>query len=474
MSGIKEYKEMAKAWIDENKDEFEQISKYIWSHPELGLEEYEAAEKLTEVLRKNGFSVETDISGMATAFIATYGSGKPVIGYNAEYDGLPGLSQRAGGTEKEALIAGAPGHGCGHNILGVAEVLGAIAVKRVMEEKHIKGTIKVFGSPAEEICIGKPFMARDGYYKGVDCFIDWHPFYYNKAHYDVCSAYFSIKYHFKGKTAHGNSPWHGRSALDAALLASHGIEMLREHYEPAAADRANTVNYTFSDAGPEFPNVVPDHTTMWCVGRFTDSAMMEDVIARIDQCTKAGALATETGVEKEIISKTHEKIPNRTLSKMVYDNFLELGAPEFTEEEQEKARQMQIADGIRPKGLDTKIMEFGTSDTVLCDTSEFSWNAPYATFWMTLAPEGGWHNWKVTSCAGSSIGMKTLRQAGKLLAVSGLSVLDDPELLAAAAKEWKERMDGRVYRCLIPEEVKPCIGINKETMDKYRKLYGTE
>lgn len=474
MSDIKEYKERAKAWIDENKEEFENISRYIWSHPELGLEEYEASEKLTEVLHKYGFTVTRGAAGMPTAFVAAYGGGKPVIAYNAEYDCLPGLSQTAGGTKKEAVVAGAPGHGCGHSLIGTAAVLGAIALKQVMEENHMEGTVKVFGSPAEEICIGKPFMARAGCYEGVDCFLDWHPFYYNKAHYDTCNAYFSIKYHFKGKTAHGNSPWHGRSAFDAALLAAHGIEMLREHYEPAPAEQANTVNYTFPDAGPEIPNVVPDHTTMWCVGRFTTAEMLEDVVERIDRCAEAGALATQTRVEKEIISKTHEKIPNKVLSRMIYDNFIELGAPVYTEEEQELVKRMLVSDGAPPKGLDTEIQEFGTSGTVLCDTSEFSWNAPYATFWMTAAPEGGWHNWRVTSCAGSSIGMKALCQAAKLLAVSGLSVLDDPELLAEAAKEWKERLNGRVYRCLIPEEVKPCLGINKAVMDKYRKFCVTE
>lgn len=405
---------------------------------------------------------------MPTAFIASWGSGNPVIGYNAEYDCLPGLSQKAGSPVKEPVTPGAPGQGCGHNILGAAEVLGVIALKEMMEKEQMPGTIKIFGSPAEEICVGKPFMARDGHYDGIDAFLDWHPFYYNKAHYDTCGAYFSIKYHFKGKTAHGNQPWFGNSTLDAALLASHGIEMLREHYEPAASDRANTVNYTFPEVGPEIPNVVPDKTTMWCVGRFTTSEVMEDVIQRIDNCVAAGAMATGTQYEKEILAMTHEKIPNKALSKMIYKNFAELGAPEFTAEEQELARKMQIADGFEPKGLDTELMEFGTSGTVLCDTSEFSWNAPYATFWMTAAPEGGWHNWKVASCVGSSIGDKTLLQAGKLLAVNGLSLLEDKTLLEEAKKEWAERMNGRTYRCLIPDEVAPCLGINQKTMEKYR------
>ena len=356
MSTIEEMKEEIKSWIDENKEEFINISHHLFSHPELGLEEFESQKQLTDVLRKYGFTVEIGVAGMPTAFVATYGSGKPVIGFNAEYDCLPGLSQKAGSAVKEPVIAGAPGQGCGHNILGTAEVLGAIALKLKMESEQLKGTIKVFGSPAEEICVGKPFMAREGCYEGVDCFLDWHPFYFNKAHYDTCGAYFSIKYYFKGKQAHGNAPWEGRSSLDAALLAGQGIEMLREHYEPAASDRGNTVNYTFPHVGPEIANVVPADTTMWVVGRFTTSEIMEDVIDRIDDCVRAGCMATETTFKKEVLAETHEKIPNRELSKMIYDNFCELGTPSFTEEEQELARQMQINDGVEPKGLDTELM----------------------------------------------------------------------------------------------------------------------
>lgn len=471
MEKLSEYKNLIIKWIDENKEQFEKIAHHLFEHPELGLEEFESAKQLTDILEEYGFMVEKGVSEMPTAFVASYGNGKPVIGFNAEYDCLPGLSQKAGSSKKEPVIEGAPGQGCGHNILGTAEVLGAIALSQLLREKNIPGTIKVFGSPAEEICVGKPFMARDGYYEDVDCFLDWHPFYYNKAHFDTCGAYFSIKYHWKGKQAHGNAPWNGRSSLDAALLAAQGIEMLREHYEPAASDRGNTINYTFPHVGPEIANVVPENTTMWVVGRFTTSELMEDVIERVDRCVQAGAMATETTFEKEILCETHEKIPNKTLSKMVYDNFVELGAPDFTKEEQELARQMQINDGVEPKGLDTEIMEFGTSGTVLCDTSEFSWCAPYATFWMTAAPEGGWHNWKVASCVGSSIGNKTMIHAGKLMAINGLTAITNSSLLEKATQEWKERMNGRKYHCLIPDEVKPCNGINKNTMEKYRRLY---
>lgn len=464
----KQLKDKLIKWIDENKEEFETIAKYIWDNPELGLEEYKASERLTSVLEKYGFHVERNISQMPTAFIAAYGEGSPVIAYNAEYDALPGLSQKGFYNKKEALREGAPGHGCGHNILGTAEIFGAIALSKVMEEEHLRGTIQVFGSPAEELCVGKPFMARDGYYKNADVFLDWHPWSYNKAHYDTCGAYFNIKYHFKGKSCHGNSPWQGRSALDAAMLTGTAIEYLREHYEPAAPDRGNTINYTFSDTGPEFPSVVPDRATLWCIGRFNTSEQLSDAMRRVDKCAEAGALATETELEKELISVSHEKIPNKTLSKVIYDNFVELGTPEFTEEEQKLAKEMQQADGYKPTGLDRELMDFGTSGTVLCDTSEFSWNAPYATFWMTAAPDGAWHNWKVVSCVGSSIGMRTMVHAAKLLAVSGLELFERPEIIEQAKKEWQERMDGREFHSLLPEDMKPPLGINAAVMEKYR------
>lgn len=463
-----EYKLEADDWINKHQEEFCNIADYLWEHPELGLEEYEAAYKLASALEKYGFEVKKGIAGMPTAFIASYGSEGPVIGFNAEYDCLPGLSQKSFTDHKVPIREGAPGHGCGHNLLGTAEVLSAIALRFILEEKKIPGTIRVYGSPAEELCVGKPFMAREGCYDDVDCFLDWHPWSYNKAHYDTCGAYFNIKYHFKGKGCHGNSPWQGRSALDAAMLAGMAIEFLREHYEPAAADKANTINYTFSDTGPEFPSVVPDRATLWCIGRFNTSKLLEEMIGRVDQCAKAGALATDTLIEKEYITASHEKIPNITLSKVVYDNFTELGAPEFTDEEQNMARAMQKEDGYEESGLDTSLMEFGTSGTVLCDTSEFSWKAPYATFWMTAAPEGGWHNWKVASCVGSSIGRKTMLQASRVLTAAGIDLFLQPDIIEAAKREWRERMQGRTYRSLLPEDAKPPLGINAATMSKYR------
>ena len=247
MADLKNVKDFIITWNEENTQDFYDTEKFIWEHPELSMQEFESSKALMDLLEKYGFSVESGVAGMPTAFIATYGEGKPVIGINAEYDALPGLSQDGEKLEKSALIQGAPGQGCGHNLLGTGGVKAAIAVREAIEKFELKGTVKVFGSPAEELCLGKPYMGRAGCYDGVDAFLDWHPWSYTKANYDSCQAYFSKKYHFKGRTSHGNSPWHGRSALDAGQLMGHAIDILREHIYPGnPPDAANTINYTYT------------------------------------------------------------------------------------------------------------------------------------------------------------------------------------------------------------------------------------
>ena len=209
--------------IEENKEVFCEASKAIWSNPELAMQEHFAVETLTGLLENSGFRVEKGVAGMPTAFVAEYGEGRPVIGFSAEFDALPGLSQKNDSNFHDPVKEGAPGHGCGHNLLSIGGVQAAVALKKLMEEKDIKGTIRLFGTPAEEICVGKPFMAKAGLFEGLDAVVDWHPAHTNTSGYRDCLAYFNIKYHFKGKAAHGNAPWRGVSALDSAMLMAHAI-----------------------------------------------------------------------------------------------------------------------------------------------------------------------------------------------------------------------------------------------------------
>ena len=464
---VSKMKDFLERWLKDNTSEFEQLSELIWSKPELGLEEFTAFNAVTDILRKYDFDIETGIGGMPTAFIATYGSGEPIIGINVEYDCLPGLSQQKDKPYPCPVKEGAPGQGCGHNILCTAAVKSGVAISRMIKEFDLKATVKLFGSPYEEASVGKALVGRAGGYNGVDCFLDWHPWYYNKADYDKCNSVFVTEFDFKGKLSHGAYPWKGRSAFDAAMLFGHALEMLREHIIPAGPDAAHTINYTFTDVGAEYANVVSDRTTVQLYGRFNSLDVSRDAFDRIMNAAEGCAMATGTSVERRVITYTHNKIPNKTLAEVLHRNLEYFGPPDFTEDEQQFVREMQKNAGLEETGLKLDIDEFGPSETIICDTSEFSWNAPYATFWLVMAPVSGWHNWMVTACAGNSIGLKTMERAAQITTASAAEIIAFPEILKRAKEEWLERMGNNRYESLLPEGHVPPLGINAATMDKY-------
>jgi len=456
------------AWLEQEANRFYALSDAIWRYPELGMEEYHASKCLKAFLETEGFDVAPGAGGMPTAFVGSWGKGKPAIGINCEYDALPGLSQHPE-PRQNPVVPGAPGHGCGHNILGVGSIMAAAAVKSWRLKSAAPGKIVVLGCPAEEICVGKPFMARAGLFDDLDAVLDWHPSVYNGAPYDTCNAYFNIKYHFSGRTAHGNAPWMGRSALDAAVLMGHAIELLREHIPPGHPDAANTLNYTFSEVGPEYPNVVPDRSTLWMIGRITTAAEMARIIPRIDRCAEAAALATETAWDREFITATHERIPNETLSRVVHENLLNLRPPRFTAEEQAFAKEMQQDQGARIMGLHEDVREFQGGTAGVSDNAEFSWFAPLTMLRMVTAPEGiGWHNWQIAATSGMTIGRKGMVRAAQVLAASWVDLIRRPDLLTAAQAERKERLAGRAYESLIPAGIGPPLALNRKTMEKYR------
>ena len=463
-------KEAGVAWVQTHGPGLIELSQKIWEFAELGLEEHRSAKLLADYLAAVGFSVEREVAGIPTAFVATWGQGKPLIGINCEYDALPGLSQ-AVVPQKQPLVPGAPGHGCGHNLLGVGGAGAAAALKHIMEKNGLAGTIKVLGTPAEEICAGKPFMARSGIFNGFDAIIDWHPYYLNQVLYDTCNAYFNVKFHFKGRTAHGNAPWEGRSAFDSAILMGHAIELMREHIPPGEPMAANTINYTFSDVGPEYPNVVPDRSTLWCVGRFQTASQMEPVLAQLKRCAEGAALATETEVTQEFITATHEKIPNAVLAGVMHRNLAEIGLPSYTPEEEKFARELQKSYGSPEVGMDRKIQPLGPGSTGVSDNSEFSWFAPFVMAWVACAPPGvGWHNWLVNAAVRSGIGQKGMLLAVQLLMATGVDLLIDESLIREAKEELKKRLGSREYRPIFSSEVPVPLEINRQTMEKYRPL----
>jgi aminobenzoyl-glutamate utilization protein B len=470
MNNVKDLKNIGLQWIEENGSRLIELSRKIWNYAELGLEERRSSQVMTDFLSSEGFTVKKNVAGIPTAFVATWGRGKPVIGINCEYDALPGLSQKPS-ARKEPVVPGAPGHGCGHNLLGGGGAGAAVALKKVMEKQGLKGTVKVLGAPAEEICAGKPFMARAGVFKGIDAIIDWHPWSFHQVLYDTCNAYFNMKFHFRGRTSHGNSPWEGRSALDSAVLMGHAVELLREHIPPGEPTAANTINYTFSDVGPEYPNVVPDRSTLWCIGRIQTVDQMEPILEQVKRCAQGAALATGTEVSTEFITVTHEKIPNSVLAGVMYRNLTALGLPSYTPEEEKLARELQKSCGAPEIGMDRKILPLGPGSSAVSDNSEYSWFAPFVMGWVACAPPGvGWHNWQVNAASNSGLGWKGMLLASKVLMATGIDLLLDEKLIQDGKEELKKRLGGREYRPLIPPDARIPLDINRETMEKYRPM----
>ena len=415
-------KERIFRWIDDNSVRFADIAGRIWERPELGMQEHYASGELMTVLEKSGFDVERDVAGMPTAFIATYGTEGPVLGLSAEYDALSGLSQKAA-TRKESVVKGGPGHGCGHNILGTGAVMAAVALKNAIEDGELKLRIRLFGTPAEELCIGKPFMGRAGAFKGVDFFLDWHPLYFNRCNYDVTSAYFNVKYHFTGKSAHGNMAWMGRSALDAACLTGHAIEMLREHIPPGPEEAPNSINYTYPDVGGDSPGVIPENATIWVIGRAISTEVALDMQKRVDECARAGAIGSGCTYEKEFITATHEAIPNRTLSEVMHRNFEEIGVPQYSQEDIEFVKALQAETGQEENGISKKIPPCRGGYISVTDATEYTWNAPYATTWIAAGMDAVmWHNWTVTACMGTDIARKVMTTAAKIITATAVEL----------------------------------------------------
>jgi aminobenzoyl-glutamate utilization protein B len=251
----------------------------------------------------------------------------------------------------------------------------------------------------------------------------------------------------------------------------HAIEMLREHIPPGEPTAANTINYTLSDVGPEYPNVVPDRSTLWCVGRIQTVDEMEPILAQIKNCAEGAALSTGTEVTQEFITVTHEKIPNTVLSEVMHRNLVALGLPAYTHEEVMYARDLQKNCGAPEIGMDRQIQPLGPGSTGVTDNSEYSWFAPFAMASIACVPPGvGWHTWQVTAAANSGLGWKGMLLAAKLLMATGVDLFLDEVLIKAAQEEFKKRLGNREYRTLIPIEAPPPLEINRQTMEKYRAL----
>jgi aminobenzoyl-glutamate utilization protein B len=471
-------------WIDEHKDEFIEISNKIWEYAELGLVEFKSAQLHCKTLKKYGFHVENGVAGMPSAFVATWGKGKPTIGFMGEYDSLPGISNKAV-PYREWLVEGGPGHGCGHNIHGTSGYLAAIATRYFLEEQGIPGTVIAYGCPAEENYDGKVYLVRSGYFEDVDACLSHHPSSMNVAGLSSSNSVNSVKYHFYGKTAHAaGSPEHGRSSLDAVELMNIGVNFLREHIIQDAR-----IHYVIEEGGGQ-PNVVPDYARSWYYIRAPERDQVKTIYERINKIAEGAALMTETKLQINLIAAIYNKIPNKVLSELVTEKMREVGAPQWNKEELEfaakiaetidkkakmnslKARKVPNWEKYIDVNLMTDILDAWNDGEIShgsTDVSDVSWQCPtmeFSTACNILGAPG--HDWRFTAVSGMSIGHKSLIFAAKTMTTSAIELYTKPELLKPAWEEHKQRLSGRKYINPIPPEVSPPLEIALEAWEKLK------
>ncbi len=440
--------------MDERADHFGKLSRQIWEFAEVGYKEKQSADLLKSELRAAGFQIQENVGEIPTAFTASYGGGKPVIGIMGEYDALPGLSQDSV-PEKKPRIAGAPGHGCGHNLFGVASAFAAIAIKDYLIANKAGGTIRFYGTPAEEGGGGKIYMARAGAFNDCDVVLAWHPGNSNGASLGTSLANIHAKFKFHGKAAHAaGAPDKGRSSLDAVMLTAHAVDMLREH-----VPQETRIHYVVTNGG-EAPNVVPDFSEIWIYARHPNMATLDNIWGRIVKCAEAGALATETKMEMQLVNSVYNLLPNEPLTKLLDQNLRRVGGIKYSADERsfaEKLRQTFPLEGTLPLGSEEQVQpireESGGGST---DVADVSWIVPTAQFTTaTYVPGTPGHSWQSTACTGSSIGRKGMVNAAKTLALSGVDLFHDAKLIEAARADFNKRRSGHEYRSRIPMSQKP-------------------
>lgn len=466
--------------IDGKKDMILDVSRKIWEFAELPYEEVKSADLLCEVLENEGFTINKGIADIPTAFTASFGSGSPVVGFLGEYDALDTLSQEGGKTIKSPVMEGAPGHGCGHNLLGTGSLGAAVAIKEYFIENKKQGTVIYFGCPGEEGAGSKQFMARAGIFDGVDFVYTWHPASKNEVPSNRLVAIMGANFEFNGITSHaGSTPHLGRSALDAAELMSVGVNYLREHM----IDQAR-VHYAYVDAGGTAPNVVQDHSLVKYEVRSPNVKGVKELFERVVDVARGAALMTGTQMEYEVTMAFSDYTPNSALAKIADESLQDIGAPLWDEDDYSLAREYLLSynentiDLIKEeieeiygedqmeerlyKPLDPIIHPYdeknNSYESGSTDVGDVSYTVPTLSLQVATACIGNvGHTWQTTGQGNSSIGDKGLITAAKAMALSAIRTMDRPEIIKKA-KEIVLKQNGGSYKCPLPDSVKPPIG----------------
>lgn len=450
-----------------NREFFHAVSGQIWDYAETRFREKRSCRLQREAMEAHGFSITASLGGIPTAFMAQWfqGEGGPVIAFLGEYDALPGLSQEEGVPEHRERAPGAPGHGCGHNLLGAAAMAAAAAVKEQMEARGLAGTVRYYGCPGEENGAGKAFLVREGCFDGVDLCFSWHPFDFNSCGYTTL-ANVRVFFTFKGVSAHAAAaPQLGRSALEAVELLNIGVSFLREHLPQEAR-----VHYAITDAGGDAANIIQANAQVLYAIRAPKTEQVGEILRRIRLVAEGAALMTETQVETRVVSAYADVLPNPPLERLLHRRLAEALPLHLTKEERAEAEAfaatlspeavaLRRAASARQGGQDPlveEVIEPMGPLSISTDVGDVSWVVPTAALSVACYPMGtASHTWQVTAQGKSPLALKGMDAAAYALAASALDALEDPGVLTAAREAHRAARDGREYHTLIPPEVMP-------------------
>ena len=447
-------------YLEERASDFYALSDKIWGNAEIRFKEKESVKDYVSFLEKEGFSVTVGLAGLKTAFSATWGSGKPVIGFLGEYDALPGLSQKAGVAEKSPIEENGNGHGCGHNLLGVGALMGAVGYKHYLESEGKSGTVIYFGCPAEEGGSGKTFMAREGCFNQLDAALSWHPADINMMPPGPVLANDSIRYSFLGKASHAAAaPEAGRSALDALELMNIGVQFLREHMPSSAR-----IHYAITDTGGISPNIVQSHASVLYQIRAPYAPELASLYERVNNIAKGAALMTDTQVEIKFLKGTSNTLLIPALDELMYRNMCEIPNPvsgakdmdfafEIVKTQKDPATIGDSAFDIKPKPWNKagNIPLPGSSDV-----GDVSWVCPVTQCGTSTWPKGtAAHSWQAVACGKSDFAHRGMLYAGAIIAANAVDIYQNPEVIETAWKQLREKTGGLPYNCPIPKEITP-------------------
>ncbi|NOS74808.1 MAG: amidohydrolase [Methyloglobulus sp.] len=457
--------------VDAVQPIIEQASDKLWQLAEVSLEEIKSAEYLLALLQEQGFTiVSTCTAGIPTAFVAEWGSGEPKLGILLEYDALPGLGNEAVSCKQPRKDGTTSGHGCGHNLIGSAALGSALTLKQTMTDHNISGTLRVYGCASEENEGSKVYMAREGLFQDLDAVLHCHPIDNAIVGNLRTAANNSMRVEFMGTTAHaGVSPWLGRSAVHAAELFAHSVNLMREHVEPTAR-----LHYVYESAGLA-PNVVPDYAKMWLTVRDVDRTRVNATTEWLRQAAEGAAMATQTKCNFILFFGVHDLLPNTPLAQRMQTHLEQVGVPEWTDDEQSFARELQKNFGIEPKGMATKVVPLQNEPSLGggTDVGDISWNVPTMGIAMPSIPLGiSLHTWAATATHGMSIGKKAAVAMAKIMTATGLDILTDSDLRQAAKADFERRTAGKPYVSPLPDDRLQPFGMPEwMTEDACREMF---